>query len=212
MGAPGESAEPERARLEAEIAEVQKQTMVGVSVCEKQGFELIELEEAIKNDGGCWLKFMKLPQPEAPPEDKGGKKAPPKKGQNPDDIKPIFGRAWVDLSDLQKPGSNNTMKRAFLETCPTAIKEAQESGDVWVDQEEFEPVFEPQRTYIYLEINLSSPVIPNASATQEPNPDEIVAAKTLIKWPFSKTATDDFGKQCAVAVKALTREYHQMFQ
>lgn len=35
MGAPGESAEPERARLEAEIAEVQKQTMVGVAVCEK---------------------------------------------------------------------------------------------------------------------------------------------------------------------------------
>lgn len=52
------------------------------------------------------------------------------------------------------------MRRAFLETCPTAIKEAQESGDVWVDQEEFEPVFEPQRTYVYLEINLSSPVIP----------------------------------------------------
>lgn len=47
--------------------------------------------------------------------------------------------------------------------------------------------------------------------TEEPNPDEIIAAKTLIKWPFSKTATDDFGKQCVVAIKALTREYYQMF-
>ena len=73
-----------------------------------QGFELIELEEAIKNDGGCWLTLMKLPQPEAPPEEKG-KKAPPKKGQNMDDIKPIFGKAWVDLTDLQKPGSNTTV-------------------------------------------------------------------------------------------------------
>ena len=54
--------------------------LVGISVCEKQGFELIELEEAIKNDGGCWLTLMKLPQPEAPAEEKGGKKAPPKKG------------------------------------------------------------------------------------------------------------------------------------
>lgn len=53
---------------------------MGIAICEKQGFELIELEEAIKNDGGCWLKFMKLPQPETPVEDKGGKKAPPKKG------------------------------------------------------------------------------------------------------------------------------------
>ena len=35
MGAPGESAEPERARLEAEIAEVQKSVLVGVSVSEK---------------------------------------------------------------------------------------------------------------------------------------------------------------------------------
>ena len=53
--------EDEKARIEAEIKEVQDQTLVGVSICEKQGFELIELEEAIKNDGGCWLTFMKLP-------------------------------------------------------------------------------------------------------------------------------------------------------
>ena len=46
----------------------------------------------------------------------------------------------------------------------------------------------------------------------EATPEEIVAAKTLVKWPFSKTATDDFGKQCAIAIKALTREYHTMFQ
>lgn len=181
-------------------------------MCEKQGFELIELEEAIKNDGGCWLTFMKLPAPEAPAEDKGGKKAPPpKKGQSADDMKPIFGRAWVDLSDLAKPGANNCSRRVFLETCAPANKEAQESGEVWVDQEESDPLFEPQRTYVHLEISLSHPVVSKQFTTEEPNPDEIIAAKTLIKWPFSKTATDDFGKQCVVAIKALTREYYQMF-
>lgn len=144
--------------------------MTGVSISEKQGFELIELEEAIKNDGGCWLTLMKLPLPEAPAEEKGGKKAAPKKGQNVDDLKPIFGRAWVDLTDLQKPGANTTIQRVFLETCPTAIKEAQESEDVWVDQEEFDPVFEPQRTYTYIEINLSSPVVPQTSSVAEPAP------------------------------------------
>ena len=86
MGAPGESAEPERQRLESDIAEVQKTINNGTSVCEKQGFELIELEEAVKNDGGCWLNFMKLPQPEAPVEEKGGKKAPPKKAANQEDV------------------------------------------------------------------------------------------------------------------------------
>ena len=72
-------------------------------------------------------------------------------------------------------------------------------------------MFEPQRSYVHLEITLSHPVVSKTSTTNEPNPDEIIAAKTLIKWPFSKTATDDFGKQCVVAIKALTREYYQMF-
>ena len=79
LSAAEEVKEDEKARVEAEIAEVQKQTLIGVSMSEKQGFELIEVEEAIKNDGGCWLTLMKLPQPEAPAEEKGGKKAPPAK-------------------------------------------------------------------------------------------------------------------------------------
>jgi len=110
MGATSEEPEPERARIEAEISDFQKQALVGMGICEKQGFELIELEEAIKNDGGCWLKFMKLPQAEAPVEEKGAKKAPPPKkgGAILDDIKPVFGRAWVDLSDLKRPGANST--------------------------------------------------------------------------------------------------------
>lgn len=99
-----------------------------------------------------------------------------------------------------------------METLAPVMKEAQEQGEAWVDQEEFEPLFEPQRTYLHIEVNLSHPVTPALSKVSEPNPEEIVAAKTLIKWPFSKTATDDFGKQCAVAIKALTREYHMMFQ
>ena len=57
MGAPGEEPEPERVQLEEEMAELKKQSLNGISICEKQGFELIELEEAIKNDGGCWLKL-----------------------------------------------------------------------------------------------------------------------------------------------------------
>jgi hypothetical protein len=35
--------------------------------------------------------------------------------------------------------------------------------------------------------------------------------KKLVKWPFSKDPNDDFAKQVAIAVKALTREYYQMF-
>ena len=117
-------ADEERTRLQDEIAEVQKSALTGISICDKQGFELIEIEEAIKNDGGCWLKFMKLPAPEAPAEEKGGKKAAPKKGQNVDDLKPTFGKAWVDLTELKKPGANTITQRVALETCAPTMKEA----------------------------------------------------------------------------------------
>lgn len=75
--------------------------MVGVAACEKVGFELIELEEAVKNEGGCWVRFMKVPytNPQAAVAP-GGKAAPPKdkKAVPTEEIKPIIGRAWLDLA------------------------------------------------------------------------------------------------------------------
>jgi hypothetical protein len=111
-----------------------------------------------------------------------------------------------------KPGATYMSTRVFLETIAPAVKEAGEKGDQWVDQQEFEQVFEPQRTYVSIEINLSNPVVLQKTDKEEPVPSEIVAQKTLIKWPFSKTATDDFCKQIAIAIKALTKEYFGMFE
>jgi hypothetical protein len=53
-----------------------------------------------------------------------------------------------------------------------------------------------------------TPVVPEFP---EPRPKEIVPVKTFVKWPYSKLATDDFRKQVAIAIKALTREYYNMF-
>lgn len=145
---------------------MQQLSKVGLSICEKQGFELIELEEAITRNQGCWLILSKCPAIEAPAEEKaGGKKAAAKKGQaNAEDLKPIFGKAWLDLSDLNQPGATKTSKRVYIETIAPAVKETrEEGGDVWVDQEEFEPVFEPSKTYVHLEIELNKPVVPEKS-------------------------------------------------
>jgi len=128
-----------------------------------------------------------------------------------DEIKPVFGRAWLDLSELQAPGSKEICQRVFLQTCAPAVKEASEAGDTWHDQGEFEPLFEPQRTYIYVKLELTEPVSPQIPEKPEPKPKEVVPVKQLIKWPFSKTATDDFCKQVAIAIKALTREYYNTF-
>jgi hypothetical protein len=94
--------------------------MIGTATSEKSGFELIELEEAVKFEGGCWLKFIKLPNPNPVNVASGASKGAPPKGKAPvaEDIKPCIGKAWVNLTELQKPGSTKTSVRVFLETCP----------------------------------------------------------------------------------------------
>ena len=174
---------------------------------------MIELEEAVRHDGGAWLKFMKLPNIEPVVDEKAGaKKGGGKKGgPSVDDLKPVYGKAWVDLSELQNPGAKSFEQRVEIQTIPPAIKESLDGTDTWIDQEEFEEVFEPQKTYIHLHIELTDAVVPEIPDKPEPKPHEVVPVKQLIKWPFSKTATDDFCKQVAIAIKALTREYYTMF-
>jgi hypothetical protein len=59
LGEPTEENSTQRTTLQDSINEIK--TDIGLSICEKQGFELIELEESVRHDGGAWLKFMKLP-------------------------------------------------------------------------------------------------------------------------------------------------------
>jgi hypothetical protein len=86
---------------------------VGNSAVDKQSFELVELEEFVSHDKGCWIKFSKLPPPEEEildPKAVAAKKAPPKgaKGGSTEDMKPFFGKAWLSLEDLLKQGATET--------------------------------------------------------------------------------------------------------
>jgi len=133
--------------------------MIGSAICEKFGFELIELEDAVKEDGGCWLKFIKVPNTNpGQAQAAAGKGAPPKgKGAPVDDLKPTFSKAWMDLSELRKPGSTSTTVRVHLETCASCTKEA--DSDKYVDNEEITQVFEAERTYVHLTVSISKPII-----------------------------------------------------
>ena len=51
----------DRDRKQAEIDDLIGNTNVGMAKCEKTDYELIELEEAVKFEQGCWVRFMKLP-------------------------------------------------------------------------------------------------------------------------------------------------------
>lgn len=65
---------------------------------------------------------MKLPPVVNEAEAAGNKKAPPPKGGKggapADELKPVFGKAWINFADLQKPGQKETKQRIFLRTCP----------------------------------------------------------------------------------------------
>lgn len=82
-------------------------------MCDKNSYDLIEFEEFVQKDKGCWVRFNKLPPPEEEvmdPKAAAAKKAPPKggKGAPTEDLKPTFGYAWLSLTDLLEPGSLET--------------------------------------------------------------------------------------------------------
>lgn len=72
---------------------------------------MIEFEEAVTKEGGCWLRFVKYPVPASAPVVAAGpaKGAPPAKGKGPatDDLKTIMGKAWLSFDQLLKPGANS---------------------------------------------------------------------------------------------------------
>lgn len=65
----------------------------------------------IKYEKGCWLRFMKIP-PANNEADAAAAKKPPVKGAKggaqTEDLKPVFGRAWVNLKELSVNGSIET--------------------------------------------------------------------------------------------------------
>lgn len=92
---------------------LQKKLYVGQASTLKSNYELIELEEAVNSDKGCWIKFNKLTPPEeeiTDPKAAAAKKAPPKggKGGAVEDLKPTYGYAWLSFEDLLVPGGLET--------------------------------------------------------------------------------------------------------
>ena len=143
---------------------------------------------------------------------KGGKAPAKGKGAVADDLKPVYGRAWVSFSDLQQPGATETKQRVYLETCAPITKKVNEDGtEEEVQETEFEKVFEEAKSYVHLRISLSNAVVPTVPEKPEPKPAEIVGQKQFITWPYSKEPTDDFCKQVTLATESLAKEFYSMF-
>ena len=78
LNATPEDEQKARNLLQKQIDDLVGFSNVGTSICYKESYELIELEESIKQEEGCWIKFMKTPIPQAENEDPKAKKAPAK--------------------------------------------------------------------------------------------------------------------------------------
>lgn len=205
--------------MKAEIEDLYKRAYTGNRICDKYSFDLVEFEEFVTKDKGCWLKFNKLIPPEEeitdPKAAAAAKKAVPAKGGKGapiEDLKPVFAKAWVSLQDLLVPGGLETKQRVLLKTCAPLHKKLGDDGvERYLPADEFEPVFENSRTYVYLKVTLSEAVTPTIPEYPEPLPHEIVPIKQFIRWPFSKEPQDDFKKQIQLAVESLAKEYYNMF-
>ena len=147
LGEPSDDNANERADLENQIKDETSKLNIGLAVCEKLGFELVEFEESVVKNGGVWVKFCKLPAPAPPVAAAGGKAAPPKgKGAAVDELKPTIGSAWLDLNPFKRPGNTQIETRVFLNTVAPAVKETNDQGvETFIDQTEFPQVLKTQK-------------------------------------------------------------------
>ena len=185
----------------------------------KASSELIEFEESIVAEKGCWIFFNKLtPKEEAVPDPKA--KGAKGKGPNTEEEKPTFGRAWIDLSLLNDSGETKVKSRVFLET--TEFKKPVPEGDVsnpapTEENKQSEPpkIFEEAKTYIMIELEISEPIVPTAEKfVVQALPHDLIPPKsvTLAKVKPVKDPDGDFRKQLKLAIESINKEYLGMFE
>lgn len=98
--------------IQTQIADLQSRIYIGNIASDKQGFELVEFEEQAQRDKGCWIRFSKCPplddaavDPKAAAAAKGAPaKGAPKAG-GASEMKPFYGRAWLNFDALLQPGA-----------------------------------------------------------------------------------------------------------
>ena len=170
---------------------------------------MIEFEESIVAEKGCWIFFNKLtPKEEAVPDPKA--KGAKGKGPNTEEEKPTFGRAWIDLSLLNDSGETKVKSRVFLET--TEFKKPVPEGDVsnpapTEENKQSEPpkIFEEAKTYIMIELEISEPIVPTAEKfVVQALPHDLIPPKsvTLAKVKPVKDPDGDFRKQLKLAIES----------
>lgn len=185
----------------------------------KSAHALIEFEEAVRAENGCWIFFNKLMPKE---DDKAADpKAKAKGGKGPavEEEKACYGRAWIDFTPLKDPGSRRIETRVYLETTdakPLGHPEGSPPQEVNPDGEKNEPphVFEEAKTYIKLSFEISEPIyLTEDKVVAQAQPHDLIELKSVTKSKVKpvKDPEGDFQKQITLAIESINREYLNMF-
>lgn len=83
----------------------------------------MKFESNVTDQNGCWIYLDKIvPKDEEPVAAAGAgaakKPPPPAKGKASlptEEIKPTFGKAWIDLTQLMHPGATTLSQRIFVQ-------------------------------------------------------------------------------------------------
>ncbi|CDW74115.1 tetratricopeptide repeat protein [Stylonychia lemnae] len=166
------------------------------------GEDLLKFEEDVFERQGVYLYFDKLAPAEDEDPKKGGAKAAPKKGGT-EEMKPVHGRVFLDLTQLLIPGNNTQVMKQLIETYS---KNPEGEGSQ-------EQVFEPSQTYIYYSLSLDQPIYPYIYTEQL---SQVVLNKafysnTAVSLPDTNAAVREFHRTINVIVKEIGVEYNRVF-
>ena len=163
------------------------------SVLSKTGDPLVELQEFVEDAGGAYIRISKVAN-----EESDRKKAPKKVV---DDTKPIVGRGWVDLSDLQFAGVTETFVRVKLEDEEPDLEEG----------ETYEPLY-TNDTYVYLRVRVNPPVTPEVLDEPAVTPRSVLpTVRDLPSYKENYEISKQFRVQISSAAKLISDEYSDMF-
>ena len=161
-----------------------------------EGEELVTLEEKIEDDGRLCLEFSKLPPVV---EDDAKKKIKAKPGE---EAKPIYAKAWVDMSYFQTPSAQETIYRVQL-VDPEPLP----------DQPPEPPLFNAIRSYVHFRVRLDPPITPSLPETPFTSISELVPSKPAPPtFPASVEVSYDFRKLLKLESKKIATEYDEKFK
>ena len=118
------------------------------------GVDLQRFEQEITDNKGVWLYFDRVPPSEDEAAAKGGKAPPGKPGAKPgattEELKPVNGKVWIDLTSFGDPSQPSQLVRQRF-PIQTIIKAPSEGAS---EANPTYTVFEPQNTYIMISLHL----------------------------------------------------------